>query len=349
VNAKPYLSVGLMLALGGAVPASAFAETLIVNSYGGPYEAIIEERIIKPFEEKYGVDVVYDAVGSASQDYAKIKATKGQPGFDVAVMTASQSLQGCKDGLLEKLDAGAVPNLQKLEPTLATVAGPCGAVHEVQYMALLYRTDKLAVAPTSWSSLFDPQLHGKIILPTFQNVMAVFLLEIMSVVRGGDMIDNIEPGFAAMAELARQSIGFEQSSAILESYIKDGTVWAMPFWNGRAQLLVDQGVPVDYVRPKEGTIPLIATLNVPVGAQNKEAAMAFIDFFLEKSSQEAWVTGYQVGSARTDIDIPVDIRKRQITTKADLDGLKLPDLSRIADKLGEWGERWERDVVSQAN
>ena len=61
------------------------------------------------------------------------------------------------------------------------------------------------------------------------------------------------------------------------------------------------------------------------------------------------MTGYQVGSARTDIDIPVDIRKRQITTKADLDGLKLPDLSRIADKLGEWGERWERDVVSQAN
>ena len=80
MNAKLYLSVGLMLALSCAVPASAFAETLIVNSYGGPYEAIIEERIIKPFEEKYGVDVVYDAVGSASQDYAKIKATKGQPG-----------------------------------------------------------------------------------------------------------------------------------------------------------------------------------------------------------------------------------------------------------------------------
>lgn len=343
-----YSPLCLLLILGGA-PSVALAETLVVNSYGGPYEAIIEERIIKPFEQKYGIDVVYDAVGSAFQDYAKIKATQGQPGFDVVVMTASQSLQGCKDGLLEKLDATAVPNLGKLEPSLSAVAGPCGAVHEVQYMSLLYRTDKLASPPTSWSSLADPKLKGKIILPTFQNIMAVFLLEIMSVARGGDMIDHIDPGFAAMAELARQSIGFEQSSAILESYIKDGTVWAMPFWNGRAQLLVDQGVPVDYVRPKEGTIPLVATLNIPVGAENKRAALAFIDFFLEKSSQEAWVTGYKVGSARTDIDIPEDIAKRQITTKADLDSLKLPDLSRIADKLGEWGERWERDVVSQAN
>jgi spermidine/putrescine-binding protein len=78
------------------------------------YEAIIEERIIKPFEEKTGIDVVYDAVGSASQDYAKIKAIKGQPGFDVVVMTASQALQSCKDGLLENLDVAAISNLEKL-------------------------------------------------------------------------------------------------------------------------------------------------------------------------------------------------------------------------------------------
>ncbi|MBB5536302.1 putative spermidine/putrescine transport system substrate-binding protein [Rhizobium giardinii] len=348
MNATRYLPLFLTMAFVGA-PGLAVAESLVVNSYGGPYEAIIEERIIEPFEEKTGIDVVYDAVGSASQDYAKIKATQGQPGFDVVVMTASQSLQGCKDGLLEKLDAAVISNLGKLGPSLAAVAGPCGAVHEVQYMSLLYRTDKLPSPPTSWSSLLAPELKGKIILPTFQNIMAVFLMEIMSVARGGDMIDHIDPGFDAMAELARQSIGFEQSSAILESYIKDGTVWAMPFWNGRAQLLVDLGVPVDYVRPKEGTIPLIATLNVPVGARNKQAAMAFIDFFLEKSSQEAWVTSYKVGSARTDIDIPDNVRKRQITTEADLKSLKLPNLSHVAEKLSEWGERWERDVVSQAN
>ena len=347
MNLKPCLPLCVLLAL-GAAPRLALAETLVVNSYGGPYEAIIEERIIKPFEAIYGVDVVYDAVGSSSQDYAKIKASQGRPGFDVVVMTASQSLQGCKDGLLERLDVASIPNLDRLAPSLASVAGPCGAVHEVQYMSLLYRTDKLAAAPTSWSALLEPELRHRIILPTFQNILSVFLLEIMSLSRGGDLIDDVDPGFAAMAEMARQSVGFEQSSAILESYIKDGTVWAMPFWNGRAQLLVDEGVPVDYVRPKEGTIPLIATLNIPVGADNKTAAKAFINFFLEKSSQEAWVTGYKVGSARGDIVIPDAIARRQITTQDDLAALKLPDLTRVAEKLGEWGERWERDVVSQA-
>lgn len=345
INGKPY---GLAVLLAAAAP-HANAETLILNSYGGPYEEIIEERIIRPFEGKYKIDVVYDAVGSASQDYAKIKATSGHPGFDVVVMTASQSLEGCRDGLLEPLHANAIPNLSKLSPVLANVAGPCGAVHEVQYMSLLYRTDVLDTPPSSWNALLSPELKGRIVLPTFQNIMSVYLLQVMSVINGGDLVSNLDPGFAAMAGVARQSIGFEQSSAILETYIKQGEVWAMPFWNGRAQLLVDSGLPVDYVRPAEGTIPLIATLNVPVGAENKAAAMKFIDFFLEKASQEAWVEGYKVGSARSDIEVPGELRSRQITREADLKGLLLPDLSVVAEKLSEWGERWEREVVTAAN
>lgn len=325
------------------------AETLVVNSYGGPYEEIIRKAIIEPFEAATGISVVYDAVGSASQDYAKIKATKGYPGFDVVVMTASQSLQGCRDGVLAKLDSATIPNLKHLSPRISAAAGPCGAVHEVQYMSLLYRKDKLPTPPVSWSALASPELKGKIVLPTFQNIMALYLVEVFSVMNGGDLVDNLDPGFKALSEVAKQSIGFEQSSAILESYIKDGTVWAMPFWNGRAQLLVDSGLPVDYVRPKEGTIPLVATLNIPIGTEHKEAAAKFIDFFLERTSQEAWVRGYKVGSARTDIDVPQDIRARQITSEADLASLMLPDLSVVTERLSKWADQWERDVVAHAN
>ncbi|WP_236776339.1 MULTISPECIES: ABC transporter substrate-binding protein [Rhizobium/Agrobacterium group] len=326
----------------------ASSEQLIVNSYGGPYEDIIRSRIIEPFEKEFNVKVIYDAVGSASQDYAKIKATRGRPGFDVVIMTASQSLDGCRDNLLEKFSPQTVPNIAKLNPEISAIAGACGAVHEVQYLSLLWRKDKLAKAPVSWSAFFNEELKGKVILPTFQNIMAAYLMQIMSVANGGDLMDNVDPGFEAMGRLARQSMGFEQSSSIMENYLREGEVWAMPFWNGRAQLLVDSGLPVDYVRPEEGTIPLVATLNVPIGARNKELAYRFVNFFLEKSSQEAWVTGYNVGSARTDIEVPDAIRARQITTEADLKTLLLPDLSGLAAKLPEWGARWEREVIAAA-
>ncbi len=342
------LLASLCLAVSGIGSGTAGAETLIINSYGGPYEDIIRERIIGPFEKRFGIEVVYDAVGSAQQDYAKIKATQGRPGFDLVVMTASQSLQGCKDGLLEQLTPSSIPNLNAIQGELAAVAGACGAVHEVQYLSLLYRTDKLASQPSSWSALLAPELNKRVILPTFQNIMAVYLLEMMSVTNGGDLIDNVDPGFDAMAKISAQSVGFEQSSAILESYLREGSVWAMPFWNGRAQLMVDEGLPVDYISPKEGTIPLVATLNIPVGAANKDAARKFIDFFLEKSSQEAWVAGYRVGSARGDITVPDELKDRQLTAGPDGDRLHLPDLLQLQEKLPEWAERWERDVVPNA-
>lgn len=343
---SPYLAASIVAMSCAAHPA--LAQQLIVNSYGGPYEQIIHDAIITPFEEEYGVTVIYDAVGSSSQDYAKIKATNGRPGFDVVVMTASQSLDGCREGLLEPLSEETVPNLAHLSPAISDVAGECGAVHELQYLSLLYRTDMLDEAPTSWLDLFDEQLDDRIILPSFGNVMAAYLTQLMSVIHGGDLDADIDPGFEAMARLAAQSVGFEQSSAILESYIVDGRVWAMPFWDGRAQLLVDSGAPVDYVLPEEGSIPLVATLNVPVGAQNKELALEFVNFFLDKLSQERWVDGYKVGSARTDIEVPEAVRDRKITTQADLEGLYLPDLSSLATNLSDWGMRWEREIVPAA-
>lgn len=344
---KSALLVASAAVLSGAATL-AHGQQLIVNSYGGPYEQIIHDAIIKPFEEQFGVSVIYDAVGSAQQDYAKIKATNGRPGFDVVVMTASQSLEGCREGLLEPLSAQTIPNLAHLNSAISAVAGECGAVHEIQYLSLLYRTDMLEQAPVSWTDLFDERLDNRIVLPTFANIMAAFLTQVMSSVHGGDLDNNIDPGFEAMARLAAQSIGFEQASAILESYIQDGRVWAMPFWDGRAQLLVDSGAPVDYVLPKEGSIPLIATLNVPVGADNKELAIQFVDFFLEKTSQERWVEGYKVGSARSDIEVSEEARARKITTQADLDALLLPDLTSLAANLSAWGQRWEREVVPAA-
>lgn len=336
------------IAASAALAGPAFSQELIVNSYGGPYEQIIRDAIIAPFEEEYGVRVIYDAVGSSSQDYAKIKATNGRPGFDVVVMTASQSLQGCEDGLLEAFSQETVPNLAHLNPEISAVAGPCGAVHELQYLSLLYRTDMISQAPQSWLDLFDASLDDRIILPSFGNVMAAYLTQLMSVIHGGDLDTDLDPGFEAMTRLAAQSVGFEQASAILESYIVDGRVWAMPFWDGRAQLLVDSGAPVDYVLPEEGSVPLIATLNVPVGAQNKELALAFVDFFLEKTSQERWVEGYKVGSARADIEVSEQAQDRKITTQADLEALYLPDLLSLAGNLSAWGDRWEREVVPAA-
>ena len=74
-------------------------ETLIVNTQGGEYQELVEKVVIQPFEKKFGVKVIHDATGTASQDYAKIRAARGAPGFDVAgLLTPPEVMLGVKEG-----------------------------------------------------------------------------------------------------------------------------------------------------------------------------------------------------------------------------------------------------------
>src|SRR5512132_2602491 len=88
-------------------------ETLVVNSFGGEYQEIIEKAVIQPFEKKFGVKVVHDATGTSAQDFAKIRASRGAPGFDVAAaLSPPEVILGAKEGLLEKITDKEVPNLK---------------------------------------------------------------------------------------------------------------------------------------------------------------------------------------------------------------------------------------------
>ena len=72
-------------------------ETLIVNTQGGEYQELIERVVIRPFEKKFGVRVIHDPTGTASQDYAKIRASRGAPGFDVAGLLTPPEVLGLFD------------------------------------------------------------------------------------------------------------------------------------------------------------------------------------------------------------------------------------------------------------
>jgi putative spermidine/putrescine transport system substrate-binding protein len=211
-------------------------------------------------------------------------------------------------------------------------------------MALLWRTDKVSAPLDSWQDLFRDELNDRLLLPKFENIMAVYLALMFSQMSSGS-IDDMDAGFASLSRLAPSAVAFETSSARMAAYLKTGRAWATVYWSGRAQLLKDSGVPVEYTIPREGTIPLIVTASIPAGARNKEHARRFIDFWLEKRSQEAWVQGYSVGSIRTDLDLPPEVRARQITSREDIDRLLLPDFDALARNRTDWNSRWKREVI----
>src|SRR5215216_4800538 len=119
-------------------------ETLIVNTQGGEYQELVERVVIRPFEKKFGVRVIHDPTGTASQDYAKIRASRGAPGFDVAgLLTPPEMILGAREKMLEPITEREVPNLRHAWPIAPEIIGNVGVAHTLQYCALIYQKEKI--------------------------------------------------------------------------------------------------------------------------------------------------------------------------------------------------------------
>ncbi len=132
------------------------AETLVVNAYGGEFQDVFMKTTIEPFEKKFGVKVIYDDAGAASEDYAKIRASRGAPGFDVAAeLTPPEIILGQKEKLLEPLTEKEVPNLKHVWKKSLDVIPNTGIVHTYQYTALIWNKKKID-KPDSWADYWMP-------------------------------------------------------------------------------------------------------------------------------------------------------------------------------------------------
>lgn len=328
------------------IPALA-GETLVVNGYGAEYQDILMKTTIEPFQKKFGVQVTYDSTGSAAENYAKIRASRGAPGFDVAgELTPPEVILGAKEKLLEPITEAEVPNLKYVFQKSRTLIPPVGIVHTYQYTALLWNKTHLD-APTSWSDYWNPgpkygdKIKGHLIAFEPANLLSIYALLMAAKLKGGG-VDNMDPAWE-MLKAQKPYVGVSvMASAAAAPYFENNQVWLAPYWSARSGYYTDAKYPVDYTIPKEGTIGLGNCGAVPVGAANKKLALAFLNFRLEPDVQRAFNLGYHSSPARPDItDWPASFVANQITTEAKMATVDFPDSATIGSKRAAWTKKWQ--------
>ncbi len=346
--------------LKGAVGATALAaaacrrgsgptsERLIVNYQGGEVGRIFEETTIEPFAKKFGVEVIHDEMGVASQDYARIRASNGEPGFDVAAsLTAPEIILGAKEGLLERISEDNVPNVKYMWEKCKAAMPPYGIVQHLQYIGLFYNHDKIA-RPESWRDYWAPgEKYGEAIkgrvLQVDPGSILCHLVLIMGARAGGGDVDNMEPAFEFL-EAQRPYVGLtEQSSSRMAPYFENEEIWLSPYYSPRAAFYIERGFPMTLVIPREGTLLLANTGAVPIGSQNKRLAFEFLNFRLEREVQRRFCLGYSISPGRADMsDWPESFAESQITTQEEMDAVVFPDFGAIAANRKDWSLRWQR-------
>jgi putative spermidine/putrescine transport system substrate-binding protein len=322
-------------------------DTLIVNTQGGEYQEIVETTVLKPFEKKFGVRVVHDATGTASQDYAKIRASRGAPGFDVAgLLTPPEMLLGAREKTLEPITEREVPNLRHAWPVAASVIGNVGVAHTLQYAAMIYNKDKIE-RPRSWSDYWEPgkrygdKIRGHVVNYNPANLLSVYAL-IHAAQLGGGGVENMQPAWDRL-KAQKPYVGVVVTgSTEAVPYFENGEVWVSPYWSARSGYYISRGLPFDMLVPEEGVIGLFDCAAVPVGAKNKKLAYEFLNFRLDPEVQRAFSLAYFSSPGRGDItDWPQEFARTQIVTNDQIGKVQFPDSEVIGQRRRDWTLRWQ--------
>jgi putative spermidine/putrescine transport system substrate-binding protein len=134
------------------------------------WEGYAEDAWIKPFEAETGCKVNRKYAGSSDEMVALMRQGGGSE-YDLVSASGDASLRLIYGGDVQPIDVKLIPEFANFVPDLQ--APPHNTINGVHYglsyewgpNVLLYNTEKVTPAPTSWAAIYDPAYKGKITVP----------------------------------------------------------------------------------------------------------------------------------------------------------------------------------------
>jgi len=342
-----------LLLLGAAAPATAQQQqtgvTLRVANYGGSFTAAQRKYTADPFTKRTGIAVQYiDA--NPSDHLAKMIASRGreQP-YDVVYLDEDVQAQAISAGVLQKLDKSQVSNLKFVYDEALNQQGYGPAIIFVE-IGLAYNVKKFAdagiPAPTSWEDLWDPRLSGHLAIPDLSSVSGRSFVIITSRLAGGSE-KALDKGIHKIAELKVNS--YYSASAQVEALLTSGDAWAAPMVSGRAWGMIDRGLPLAFVLPKEGGVSAPTTVDLVAGTKLVKEALEYINFTLDPLPQLGQAYDIPYGPTNKLLGPVIaaypDMAKKFPASPADLKALYRPDWSEYYKQHQQAVDLWNRVVI----
>ena len=116
-------------------------------------------------------------------------------------------------------------------------------------------------------------------------------------------------------------------------------------WNARAQFYSEESDGrLGVMLPEEGSVLQKNTINLVEGSDNREAALAFIDYALSPEAQKAFTEAMYYAPVNAEADVDEAARSR--TAIDSLDRMLPVDWGWVATIRDEWNQRWRREIIS---
>lgn len=253
----------------------------------------IVDAIIKPFEETYGIKVLYYRGGSADVP-SKIlaEADAGRVQADVAdAADVGAFLLMKQRNLLKPYDS---PSARSVAANLRDPDGTWVADRLTQ-SAIQWNTKLVgAEPPQHWKDLLAPKYRGRLVYFSSSNGDGAPRLFTLAEAFGWDLLEAYaatKPLRVTTPQLATQLLESGERVAIFCT--NDNIAWRSK----------RDGKPTDYVFPSEGTPTELGAVGLLKDAPHPNAAMLFYDWWMGDAAQKILVQGGKY-SSRADLDPP---------------------------------------------
>ncbi|KSV67306.1 hypothetical protein N182_34305 [Sinorhizobium sp. GL2] len=289
---------------------ASFAEdrpTLVVNSWGGPYEKLHKKLVFEPFEKANNVKIEVVTLYSADT-LAQLRAQKDAPQYDVVHFSGGQEVIAAREGLLAPIKPEELANAANLYPFAAEgLARGEGPVHLVTTVGLLYNEEKVPRAPDSWKDLWSDDYGDHLILTDLSNSFGMLGLLMMNQMWGGTL-DNTTPGLEKAGELLDRSVIISSSPEVQQNFAQNDA-WLAPFSQDYAYTIRQSGLPVKFVIPKEGAPAVYFTANLVANRPNQDLAKKLIDFELSPEVQAAFAREMRYSPTNSKTELTPDVAR----------------------------------------
>lgn len=255
-------------------------QTLTVGIWADYYPEDLAER----FEAETGVPVTIVNHATNEDIVAKLTAG-GSSGIDVAFMSGQYAQALAEQGLLSPLAKDLIPNEANLYDEARELDYDPGNEYSLPYAwgttGLCYRTDLVPTEPTSWGDLLEPapELEGKVTMLATERWMTLPAQKFLGISANSTDPDELEQVRAQLLETKPRLLAFDDTT-FYERLIS-GEAALVEAWDGWCNYGIAEDDRITFTIPEEGSDLWVDVMTVLESSQNKEAAMAFLDFILE--------------------------------------------------------------------
>lgn len=283
--------------------ATARAKTLRLLTWKG----YSPQELIEKFTKETGYDVEVTASNN-EEIIAKLIASRGT-GFDLVQPSQDRITSGQEAGnIYQPLDYSRIdeslfiPSMLEAVKRNSRIGGKSYAVPFCWGTSALVVNKKYAPGVTSFRNLFDPAFRGRI---SYRLQRPLLMATAFALGYNPFDLYGDEKAYRDMlTKVARQLIDskplvaeYWSSSNTLLTYMRSGKVFVAMGWDNDAFTLHAENPDIDFAVPDTGALGWIDTFVLSAGAENIDAAYAWINFIMRPENAAVFTNKEHIPTA----------------------------------------------------